>query len=352
MEKIKDIIVRPDFTIKQAMKLMDATKKKILFITNEDHILLGVLNDGDIRRWILKEGDLNGVVAKAMNLNPIVLKRGYSEDEARKSMLSAIVECIPIVDEYKKIIAAIWWTDFFKEQAKEKRTIDAPVVIMAGGEGKRLLPFTNVLPKPLMPIGERTVIELIISKFAAHGCNDFYLSVNYKSHLIKAYFKDFEADYNINFIDEKEPLGTAGSLCLLESKIDKTFLVCNCDTLIEADYADILDFHKSSKNKITLIASMKHYKIPYGVCEIKTGGYLRGIQEKPEYDRLVITGLYVLEPDVFKDIPDKKLFHMTDFINMYIAKGKKVGVYPVSEKSWTDTGQWEEMQESFKKFNV
>lgn len=349
---IKDILIRPDIAIKQAMRLMDNAQKKILLVVNNENMLLGVVNDGDIRRWILKENSLESNVSEAMNKKPIFLKTGYSEDEAKETMLSTGVDCIPILDENKKVVSAVWWIDFFKGDSRKKRRIDAPVIIMAGGEGKRLLPFTNVLPKPLIPIGESTIIELIINKFRDHGANDFYLSLNYKSNLIKAYFNDFEHDYNIHFIAEEEPLGTAGSLRLLKSKLKSTFFICNCDTLIEADYADILDFHKESKNKITIVGSMKHYKVPYGVCEIENGGYLRSIQEKPEHDHLVITGLYVLEPETLVDIPDNKLYHMTNLINMYTNRGERVGVYPVSEKSWLDTGHLEELQELLKKFNT
>lgn len=352
MRRIKNILIGQDITIKQAMKLMDSSQKKILFVVNKENMLLGVINDGDIRRWILKENALDRSVSEAMNKTPVFLKTGYTQEQAKEIISSTEVDCIPVVNENKKIVTAIWWIDFFKSKSRRKRTINAPVVIMAGGEGKRLLPFTNVLPKPLMPIGDTTIIELIINKFVEYGASDFYLSLNYKSNLIKAYFSDFQHRYNIDFIGEQEPLGTAGSLRLLKSKLKDTFFICNCDTLIEADYADILDFHKTSKNRLTLVGSMKHYKIPYGVCEIENGGYLRAIKEKPEYDHLVVTGLYVLEPQIVADIPQSSFYQMNDLINSCISKGEKVGVYPVSEKSWLDTGHLEELQELLKKFDI
>jgi len=169
---------------------------------------------------------------------------------------------------------------------------------MAGGEGTRLYPFTKILPKPLVPIGDKPILEIIINRFYEYGCTNFNLSVNYKSNIIKAYFSDFKHNYKINYIHEKKPLGTAGSLHILQNRIRKTFFVSNCDILIDADYADILKFHKQSKNKITLVTSMKHFTIPYGICEIGDGGALKNINEKPEQDLLVNTGLYVLEPEV------------------------------------------------------
>ena len=254
--------------------------------------------------------------------------------------------------ERRKVISCLWWTDLFDSKPDNPESLKLPVVIMAGGEGTRLAPFTKILPKPLMPMGDKPIIEVIINRFYDYGCNDFYLSLNYKSNIIKAYFSDFEHKYKINYILENKPLGTAGSLYLLKKKIKKTFFVSNCDILIEADYADILKFHYQRKNKITLVSSMKNFMIPYGVCQIKDGGILRSIREKPEYDFLVNTGMYVLEPSVLSDVPRNQFYTITDLINDYLKKNEKVGVYPVSDKSWLDMGQFEELQEMIKKFEA
>jgi NDP-sugar pyrophosphorylase family protein len=201
-----------------------------------------------------------------------------------------------------------------------------------------------------MPIGDKPIIEMIVNKFFDHGCKRFYLSLNYKSNLIKAYFSDFEHEYKIDYILEEKPLGTAGSLHFLRNTIKKTFFVSNCDILIEADYSDILEFHLRKKNKITLVSSMKNFTIPYGVCKILNGGVLKNISEKPEYDFLVNTGMYILEPAVLSDVPKNRFYNITELINDYLKKGERVGVYPVSEKSWLDTGQFELLQQALKKF--
>ena len=344
MEKLKKSIISPDLNIKQALKHMDDAAEKTLFVVDAQNGLLGSVTDGDIRRWILRGESLTESVTLVMNKAPIFLKEGYSKEEAKNIMVSNGIECIPIIDDEKRIISAIWWVDFFDNAFKKYESINIPVVIMAGGEGTRLLPVTNVLPKALFPIGNKPIIELIIERFRSYGCMEFYVSVNYKANILKAYFNDFEHDYTINYLHEEQPLGTIGSLTLLKGVLKDTFCVSNCDILINADYSDILKFHRDNCNKITLIVSMKHYIIPYGICDIKEGGALKGIKEKPEYDFLVNTGSYLMEAEVLKDIPEKKRYHATDLINDYISKNKKIGVYPVSDKCWLDMGQWESLQ--------
>lgn len=351
MKRIKNILVRPDISIKAALKKMDKTGKRIIFISDPGYILRGVVTDGDIRRWILKGNGLDTAVVKIMKKKPIVLREGYLEEEAKELMLSKKIECIPVLGEKNRIISAIWWRDFFLTKLKQHKPVNVPVVIMAGGEGTRLLPFTTILPKPLIPIGEKPIIELIMDKFMEFGCKDFYLSVGYKADILKAYLSEQKDKYSITYIKEEKPMGTIGSLSSLRRELKNTFFVTNCDILIEADYADILKFHRANKNEITLVVSMKHYRIPYGICEIRNGGDLVGIQEKPEYDYLVNAGLYLLERSVLEHIPEK-YFNMTDLIRYYISNNKKIGVYPVSDKSWLDMGEWQELQKMLKKFEV
>lgn len=332
---------------------MDTSGRKIVFVIDEKEKLLGTVTDGDVRRFILKGKQLNEPVAHVMNTKPIVMHETHTRDDAKKIMSSKKIECIPVVNREHHIVSAFWWTDFFNGHSTPHTTLHIPVVIMAGGKGSRLHPFTYILPKPLVPIGEKPIIELIIERFMHAGCDEFYLSLNYKAKMIKAYFNDEKKAYTIRYIEEKKPSGTIGSLSLLTSKMKTTFCVTNCDILIDADYADIVAFHKQKKNHITLVTSMKHFTIPYGICEIeKKDGGLAGITEKPEYDFLVNTGMYVLEPEVLKDIPKNSTYHITDLITQYLCRGKKVGVYPISEKSWLDMGQMETYQEMLERFGM
>jgi len=216
------------------------------------------------------------------------------------------------------------------------------VVIMAGGKGTRLEPFTKILPKPLVPIHEKPIIEHIIEKFTTIGIDDFHITTNYKSRILKAFFEELNPDYSLNFVKELEPLGTAGSLKLLEGKLDKPFFVTDCDILIKTDYVSLYEFHQNGRYDVTLVASAKEYVIPYGTCELNSEGHLSHINEKPKYDFLINSGLYVLNPDILSIIPENKFYHITNLIEDAQKQGKKVGVFPIDDDNWIDVGQWAE----------
>jgi NDP-sugar pyrophosphorylase family protein len=215
-------------------------------------------------------------------------------DEIKEVVLRSRMEFIPVLDQNGILENVIFWDDLFIEShyAIEK-TINAPVVIMAGGFGSRLRPLTNILPKPLIPIGEKTILETIMDKFIRISCNNFYLTVNYKADFIKYYLTQLESpNYNINYIQEDKPLGTAGSLSLLKKDIMETFFVSNCDILIEQNLSEIWDFHKENKNEITITAALKTYSIPYGTLETGENGQLINLIEKPDLTFKINSGLY------------------------------------------------------------
>ena len=192
-------------------------------------------------------------------------------------------------------------------------------------------------------MGERPILELIIDRFCDFGCTDFHLVVNYKKNMIKSYFNDLEKSYRVSYADEDEPLGTGGGLCLLKGKLDNTFFLSNCDILLDADYGDILNYHKSQGNIITMVCAVKHFTVPYGVIELNNDGTIQTMREKPEMNFLTNTGVYVVEPRVVEELEDGKKQGFTDIIEHYRAIGEKVGVYPISEQSWMDMGQIEEL---------
>jgi dTDP-glucose pyrophosphorylase len=351
MNKKERIFVSPELSIRNALRVMDEVAHKTVIVTDSNNCLLGVASDGDVRRCILQNGNLDSPVHIIMNRNPLTLCEGYSTEEARDLMRENMIEVIPVVAHDKRIVSVCFWAELFGVNQPHEQ-FNLPVVIMAGGQGTRLYPFTKILPKPLIPIGEKPIIEHIIDRFLAHGCNHFYATVNYKANMLRAYFNDLERSYDIQFVEEDKPLGTCGSLHLLDGQLDQTFFVSNCDILIDADYSDILRMHRESSNLITVIASLKHYTVPYGIIHLNGNEKLKSIQEKPELTWLVNTGLYVLEPQVLRDVPKGQLFHITDLINNYLEEGKPVGVYPVSDKAWMDMGQFEQMREMIQRMEA
>jgi len=339
---MKKITILPKITIRQAMKALDKTAEKCLIVVDENQKILGTLTDGDIRRSILAGMDFSATIENHYFTKPSILKiNEYTNDEALELLRSKKLDLIPIIDENRYVVDYVTWSSLGEKSEKDENSLSSvSVVIMAGGKGTRLEPFTKVLPKPLVPIHEKPIIEHIIEKFTSLGVNDFYITVNYKSRILKAYFEELQPDYKVNFIDEQEPLGTAGSLKFLEGKFARPFFVTNCDIIIKADYTSLYNFHIKNGYDITLVASTKEYIIPYGTCELNGDGYLSHINEKPQYDFLINTGLYILNPEVLGLIPEKRLYHITHLIEDVKNRGKKVGVFPIDDDAWIDVGQW------------
>ncbi len=252
-------------------------------------------------------------------------------------------EVMPILDNDGELIDVWFWNDLFRVSEPEQRPkIDLPVVIMAGGKGTRLKPITNVIPKPLVPIGDKTILEVIMDQFESIGCHKFYMSVNYKADMMKYYLSQLPHKYDIEFFQEDRPLGTIGSVSLLKNKIKTPFFVSNCDSINEQDYRDVWDYHVSNHNDMTIVTMVKSFKIPYGVIETGEDGLMTALKEKPEQTYQVNTGVYILNPDLISEIPEGEFFHITHLMEKVQARGGRVGCFPVSEHSWKDMGEWRE----------
>lgn len=329
-------------SILDALKLMDSSKTKILFVFDVNKFE-GLLTIGDIQRAILNDINLTSPISSILDKNKIYASANEQIDDIKIKMSKLRAECMPVVDESGNLVKVYSWKDLFGNNAQtEYPNLNIPVVIMAGGKGTRLAPLTNVYPKPLIPIGEKTVVETIMDKFVAHNCHDFYMSVNYKADSIKNFF-DFinNPEYNIYYFQEDKPLGTAGSLRLLKDKINSTFFVSNCDILIEEDYSEILNYHRSNNNELTVVAAVKTLSIPYGTIITGENGILESIEEKPTLSFKINTGLYILEPSLLNDIPDE-FYHITHLMEKLKTQGRRVGVYPISQNDWKDMGDWNE----------
>lgn len=342
LEKIKHRTIQANCTLLQSLKCMDEAKVKMLFVYSA-HKFISILTIGDIQRAIIKGVDMNQSVMSIIDLN----KQFASPLDSRESICDRMrrmrAECMPVIDEKGDLVKVYFWKELCgTKEATEFSDLSIPVVIMAGGVGSRLAPLTNIYPKPLIPIGEKTIVESIMDKFVNYNCHDFFISVNYKADTIKNYFEFINnKEYNVSYFQEDKPMGTAGSLRLLKNKINRTFFVSNCDILIDEDYANILEYHRANKNELTVVAAVKTFSIPYGTIITGENGLLESIEEKPTLSFKINTGLYILEPTLFDDIPDE-FFHITHLMEKLKSQGRRVGVYPISQNDWRDMGDWSE----------
>ena len=342
IEKIKDRAIQSSMTVLQSLKKMDEAKVKMLFVFEKEQFL-SILTIGDIQRAIIKQVNLNDCVLSILDSNKAFASLNESKNIIREKMLRLRAECMPVVDDEGNLVDVYFWNDFFKQSEGEQREkIDLPVAIMAGGKGTRLTPITNVIPKPLVPVGDKTILEFIMDQFEGIGCKKFYMSVNYKADMMEYYLSQLEHKYDIEFFMEDKPLGTIGGVSLLKGKISTPFFVSNCDSINDQDYRDVYDYHIQNKNDLTIVTMVKTFRIPYGVIETGEDGLMQSLKEKPELNYQVNTGVYILNPELIDEIPEGEFFHITHLMEKVKARCGRVGCFPVSENAWHDMGEWPE----------
>lgn len=325
-------------TIVRGIEVLNESSSQIILILDEDGRLAGTVTDGDIRRAICKNGSVQGCLGSVCNRHPKTIK-GFSSDKARKIMKENSISRVPVIDAdgFPKGLYCV--EDVLAGLVPTK--LDTKVVIMAGGKGTRLWPITKIIPKPLLPLGDKPIIEVIIDSFRDQGFSDFLLSLNYKKEYIRTYFAEKNSlPYDLTFVEEEQFLGTAGSLGLMKAHLKDPFFVTNCDILVEMDYRSVLRFHLEKKFALTVVGALQKIKVPYGVISLQDGVF-RDIDEKPESHFVVNTGVYVVDPGVLGLIHENESIDMPDLIKRTSRDQGPIGVYPVHGK-WTDIGNWGE----------
>lgn len=352
VQKLESLSIEASATMRSAFSKMDSDNVRLLCVLN-DGSYAGLLSAGDIQRAIIANSGLETPVGKILREDTRVAHSEDSFESVKAMMLRYRTEFMPVLTEDGELVDVYFWEEVFPTGGPEFGKIDLPVVVMAGGKGTRLKPFSNILPKPLFPLGEKTILEAIFDRFKNSGCHRFYLSVGHKAEFIRNYLDQLEeGSYDIEYFQEETPLGTAGSLQLIKGRISETFFVSNCDIVVDGDYSEIVDYHRERGNEITLVAALKHIQIPYGTLETSEGGNLERFQEKPEVTYMINTGMYVLEPHLLAEIPKDQYYHITELIEQVKRRGGRVGVFPVSEKSWCDIGEWQEYGRTMKLLGI
>lgn len=337
------LAIKENETIKKALKYITKNGLKCVLVVNQNEEFLGTLSDGDIRNALISNHNINEKVKFFYKKkSKFVYEDNIDKSYIRDLLIKFSYSIIPVISKKKRIKKVITWSNFFEKKQKNKK-LNIPVVIMAGGRGIRLKPFTNILPKPLMPINEQTMLDVIIKDLKSYGLYNIFLTTNYKSEIIKSYIKEMNYGNHIKCIKEKQPLGTAGSLKLIPNKFgNNTFIVTNCDILTKINYDELINYHYKNKNSMTLLTSNKKYTLPYGVYKNDKKGKFLEIIEKPSHNYIVNIGIYVVDKKCFKLIPKNKKFDMTDLIKKIKNRKLKIGNYNISEKNWQDIGNWNE----------
>ncbi len=344
---LEKYIIRTEDTILNALEGMNKNGVGTVFICDMHDIFYGTITDGDVRRYLVNGGDIHENVMLIVNRSPYIVHNVKDKSvDYQKIMQEKIIKAIPVINNKRMLIDFISVMDNFRKIDP----IEVPVVIMAGGMGTRLQPYTDILPKPLIPIGNMTIVERIMESFIKNGSSKFFMILNYKKEFIKTYFHDKKDRYDIDFVEERTYSGTAGGLALLKGKIKDTFIMTNCDILIDESYKQFVNHHKASENIITLVGAKKCMQLPYGIMNLDLDGNIISMEEKPKYEFVTNTGFYIIEPKFLDLVPPNTFIHMPDLIKTCIDKGYKAGAYQIEEDKWFDMGQLDELEKMKRRF--
>jgi dTDP-glucose pyrophosphorylase/predicted transcriptional regulator len=338
MKPIADLLVRPEQTMLDAVRIIDKGGLQIALIVDDAGRLLGTATDGDVRRALLKGLPMSAPVVEVMNSRPRTAQQGAGARAAIQIMTDYSLRQVPVIDEHDKLLGIEYAGELMQHGKR-----DAWVVLMAGGLGTRLRPITDTTPKPLIPVGGRPLLEGIISSFADQGFERFFLSLNYKPELFKAYFGDGKKlGVSIEYLEEVEPRGTAGALSLLPEQPTRSLVVMNGDLLTSANFGQLMDFHEEHAAIGTMCVREYRNQVPYGVVETDHHRFL-GVIEKPVQTYFVNAGIYALSPEALRRIPEDRSYNMTDLFTDFAASKESAAVFPIREY-WLDVGRLEDLE--------
>ena len=334
----QQILISPDASIQDAIKTIDRGALRLALVVDSQLKLLGTVTDGDVRRGLIDDVMLSEAVKKIMNVSPRVAGKSSSKAQLVALMESKGLLSVPIVDNGILVGLETLQHLLHKEQ------YDNPVFLMAGGFGTRLQPLTNNCPKPLLKVGEKPILEIILESFISAGFHQFYISTHYMPELIMEHFgKGEKWGVMIHYVHEVEPLGTAGALGLLPQNVSKLpFIVMNGDILTKVDFSQLLNYHRESNAEATICVREHEYQIPYGVVNFESNR-VTGIVEKPIQKYFVSAGIYVLDQSLVRSICNNNVLDMPDFLNQKISSEGEVSMFPLHEY-WLDIGQMHDFQ--------
>lgn len=336
--QLQDILVSPDATILQAIQAIDRGALQAVLVVDANRRLLGTVTDGDIRRGILRGVGVDQPVREIMNTQPVSLRDGDDRAAALGLMKRLSIHHLPVVDAQGRVIGIEWFDELVAGPHEETW-----VALMVGGLGTRLRPLTRNLPKPMIPVGGRPLLETIIVSLATQGYYRFFLCINYMADVIRDYFGDgTKLGVEITYLEEKERMGTAGALSLLPDRPTEPMLVMNGDLLTTVNFNSLIAFHKEHNAAATMCVREYSMQVPYGVVRTD-GSRLLGVTEKPVEKYFVNAGIYVLDPPALDLIPKGQFFDMPDLFSRILDQGGVASVFPIREY-WRDIGRIDDLE--------
>ena len=320
-------------SVREALETITKNSRQAVMVVDGDGRLVGIVTDGDIRRGLLRGVAVDGRVADLMNRQPVTILAGTARGEALALMQQRSLRHLPVVDAAGRLVDVMLLEDLLRPLP-----IPNAAVVMAGGDGRRMRALSDEVPKPLLRVGGKPLLEILIERLRSAGISQFFVTVRYKSEMIEAHFGDgSRLGVRIRYVRENAPLGTAGALAQLPEAPTAPFFLVNGDILTRCDFLGMLDFHRRCRAELTVGAVPHTVEVPYGVLRVE-GDQLAAIEEKPRLDFLVNAGVYVVDPAVIPLIPRERAFDATELIPLLKRAGRTVVAFPIREY-WLDVGR-------------
>lgn len=341
MKQWEAALVSPGTSLENAIEVLDRAALRIVLVADEQRRLLGTLTDGDIRRALIRHLSMTSAVDEVMNPNPRVAGPDWSRDRLLQLMEQQQILQLPVVDEDKRIVGLENLHDLLNQ-----KTLDNPVFLMAGGFGTRLRPLTNDCPKPMLKVGDKPILQLILENFVRAGFHRFYISTHYMPEVIREHFGDgSDWGVSIQYIHEEEPLGTGGALGLLpKDEIDLPLFMMNGDLLTSLNFQNLLQFHQEHPASATMCVREYEYQVPYGVIQSQ-GRHITSMVEKPVQRFFVNAGVYLLAPELVQRAPKSQHIDMPTLLKQEIAQQRHVNMFPIHEY-WLDIGRMDDFRKA------
>lgn len=339
-KNLKPYIVKPKNSVREVIEIIDKNREGIALVTDDANRLVGTITDGDIRRFMLANRSLDESCSGVMWINTCTCLVGTSNEALLALMNQHSIRSIPLLDDQGRLVDIVHIRNLLGKHDQQMIA-----VIMAGGDGKRLRPLTKKVPKPMVKVGDRPILENILISLAQFGITKIYLTVNYQAEMIENYFQDgSKQGVKLIYLREEQKMGTAGGLSLIQDIPAEPMIVMNGDVVTNINFTRILDFHRQHRSVMSVAASEYHISIPYGVLNL-AGHYVLGITEKPSNQFLCNAGIYVINPELLRLIPSDRVYNMTDLMQDVVRQGLPVTAFPIREY-WIDIGQKEDLQKA------